>query len=732
MEMTVVCDTCFYRVPRGVAYRMWSLAIHAAWVTAGTIGFIEAIARLRRVGWLRDSPIWIWELVEVFSVFAVLATWKLAIGDLSLLLLPITATALMYLHWHPGRRLWPSTWLILALLAGCESIGPLWPVNPPTVKAVFWVLPFAASILSLWNVSPLVMLPVILMTSVIASLMPGSGLHFMDFVAGSVSSVLFVTYGCERLYRERALRESGIDHLTGVLNRRGAQTWMRKHAGLWTIAIMVDLDEFKFVNDTYGHDAGDQLLQETARRLRESVRPEDAVIRWGGDEFLVLISPSEPHRQPEDIAYRLHRRLTEAAVDAKGLPSPLPIHASVGVAAGPLNDDLISRADQALLRTKQASKNAVSVWTPTETAPAYSNDDISMGQPLNWAIQAFGALVRYSPVGFVLTATDHTIVEVNPAFERITGYPRSQLIGRKPKLLAWRVEDNRELYEQVRTHLTRRRQWSGLFENQRPTGERWVAREHIGAVELGGRIIGYCSVVLPGSPASNQAVSGKSEQYPEQRDLSISTDFLAAFAHVAEWGIPGLEEHVQRVQEYVRWLAQLAAANSILDAAEVELIARASVAHDIGKAAVPRDILLKPGRLSPEEYAYIKRHAEYGRLMLQDVLQHWTHARTALAERLFQYAVDIAWSHHERWDGNGYPRRLKGTDIPLAGRVTAIADVLDALLSKRPYKEPWTSEQVVAYFREQRGGQFDPQLVDLMLQHWEERPVHRTNANRPC
>ena len=126
--------------------------------------------------------------------------------------------------------------------------------------------------------------------------------------------------------------------------------------------------------------------------------------------------------------------------------------------------------------------------------------------------------------------------------------------------------------------------------------------------------------------------------------------------------------------------------------------------HDIGKIAIPDSILLKNGKLTGEEYVIMKTHTTLG----YETLKH--------SEReLLQAAAIVAREHHERWDGKGYPRGLAGEDIHVFGRITALADVYDALRSKRVYKDPWPLEKVLNLFTEERGKQFDPRLVDVFM-----------------
>ncbi len=155
-------------------------------------------------------------------------------------------------------------------------------------------------------------------------------------------------------------------------------------------------------------------------------------------------------------------------------------------------------------------------------------------------------------------------------------------------------------------------------------------------------------------------------------------------------------EHIQRIGR----LSQQLALQIGWKEEDAEVLRHASAMHDIGKIGVPDHILLKPGKLDPQEWEVIKAHTTAGAQILADS-----------SNPLVQMARDIAMSHHERWDGNGYPAGLKGEEIPIAARICAVVDVYDALLAKRSYKEAWTAEQALAEIQQGSGSQFDPQLV---------------------
>ena len=180
-------------------------------------------------------------------------------------------------------------------------------------------------------------------------------------------------------------------------------------------------------------------------------------------------------------------------------------------------------------------------------------------------------------------------------------------------------------------------------------------------------------------------------------------------ASLAEYRDNETGNHIIRTRHYVHLLArqlqQTSAGVACLDDSAVELLARSAPLHDIGKIGVPDEILLKPGRLTSEKFEEMKKHAEHGK----DALMH---AKAKLGDNHFlQLAAEIAWTHHEKWDGSGYPRGLSGEDIPLSGRIMAVADVYDALISRRVYKDASTHEQAMAYILDHSGSQFDPEVV---------------------
>ena len=182
-------------------------------------------------------------------------------------------------------------------------------------------------------------------------------------------------------------------------------------------------------------------------------------------------------------------------------------------------------------------------------------------------------------------------------------------------------------------------------------------------------------------------------------------DTVERLSIAAEFRDDETARHVQRMSRYTSLLAVRAGA----DAERAELVRTAAVMHDVGKIGIPDSILLKPGKLTPEERRIMEQHSEIGYRIL-----------SGSRAELLTLAAQIAWTHHERVDGTGYPRRLAGDTIPLEGRMAAIADVFDALTSHKVYRKASPLGQAVDIMREGRGTQFDADLLDLFLDSMDE------------
>jgi putative two-component system response regulator len=202
-------------------------------------------------------------------------------------------------------------------------------------------------------------------------------------------------------------------------------------------------------------------------------------------------------------------------------------------------------------------------------------------------------------------------------------------------------------------------------------------------------------------------VAERTEEVRLTQDVTIQ-----ALASLAETRDNDTGAHLRRTQLYLQVLAK---ALQGLDDRTIELLTKSAPLHDIGKVGVPDHILLKPGRLTAEEFEVIKRHPVLGRDALQKAEEN-----LGTSSHFLRLARDIAYTHHEKWDGTGYPQGLSGEAIPLGGRLMALADVYDALISRRVYKEAFSHEDAVAEIVKGRGSHFDPALVDLFLENSDQ------------
>lgn len=204
-----------------------------------------------------------------------------------------------------------------------------------------------------------------------------------------------------------------------------------------------------------------------------------------------------------------------------------------------------------------------------------------------------------------------------------------------------------------------------------------------------------------------------------QKKISeMQSHVISGLANLIENRDTDTGEHISRTSNYVKKLAAHAREDGVyadvIDENFISLMYTLAPMHDIGKILVPDDILKKPGRLTPEEFELMKMHASLGGKVVSEVLAGITD------EEYLAFASDIATGHHEKWNGSGYPFGLKGEEIPLPARIMAIADVFDALISERCYKQPMPFEQAVEVIREGAGSHFDPCLVEVFLRHKEE------------
>ncbi len=180
---------------------------------------------------------------------------------------------------------------------------------------------------------------------------------------------------------------------------------------------------------------------------------------------------------------------------------------------------------------------------------------------------------------------------------------------------------------------------------------------------------------------------------------------LQVLGNAAEYKDPETAAHIQRMAHYCKIIAEC----MFNDMDTVDLVFNSSQLHDVGKMGIPDSILLKPGKLDNDEFDKMKTHSFIGYNMLKNAESEY-----------LRTGATIAIHHHEKYDGSGYPNGLKGEEIHMYGRISAVADVFDALTSKRPYKDPWPIEKAINLLIEEKGKHFDPQVVDIFVENIEK------------
>lgn len=293
--------------------------------------------------------------------------------------------------------------------------------------------------------------------------------------------------------------------------------------------------------------------------------------------------------------------------------------------------------------------------------------------------------------------TDHSghITYANEKFCEISGYTRQELLGKHHTMIRHPDMPDSVLKEMWQT-ISSKKSWNGIIKNLKKDGSIYIVDSAISPIlDIDGEIIEYIGL----HKDITEIIQLKEEVEATQIEL------LMTLGYVGESRSKETANHVRRVAEYAKIIADAYGMEPHL-AHHLWLV---SPLHDIGKIGIPDAILNKPSKLTPDEFEIIKTHAEIG----------WSFFKNS-SHPLLQSAAIIANEHHERWDGKGYPRGLQGDDIHIFGRITAIADVFDALAVKRVYKEAWQFEEILDYFKTERGKQFDPTLIDLMLENLDK------------
>ena len=293
------------------------------------------------------------------------------------------------------------------------------------------------------------------------------------------------------------------------------------------------------------------------------------------------------------------------------------------------------------------------------------------------------------------TTPQGIITYVNDQFCEISGYTKDELIGKSHNLLR-HPDMDKKVFTEMWVTILNKQPWNGIVKNKKKDGTYYWVKATINPIlDNNGNIEEFIAV-------RNDIT--KAIQLHEELERT-QEDMIMRIGEIGETRSLETGYHVRRVAEYSRILAQKCG----LSSQEIRYLSDASPMHDIGKIGIPDTILQKAGPLNDDEWTIMRTHSETGYHFFENS-----------DSPLLKAAAIIAYEHHEKWDGSGYPRRLKGEEIHIYGRITAISDVFDALGSDRCYKKAWSNEQIYALIKSERGKHFDPILVDLFFEHLDE------------
>jgi len=303
-------------------------------------------------------------------------------------------------------------------------------------------------------------------------------------------------------------------------------------------------------------------------------------------------------------------------------------------------------------------------------------------------------------------ATNGKITYANDAFYKISQYTEAESLGRSHNIVRHPDMDP-AVFEDMWQTITSKKEWRGIIKNRAKDGSEYVVDSLIiPLLDTNNEIIEYLGIRHDITKLEHYTDDLKNQLEIAVKDIvDTQKEVVFTMGAIGETRSKETGFHVKRVAEYSYILAIL----SGLDEESAQLLKLASPMHDIGKVGIPDAILNKPGKLDFDEFEIMKTHATLGYEMLKGSTRD-----------ILQTSSIVAYEHHEKWDGTGYPRGLKKGNIHIYGRITAICDVFDALGSDRCYKKAWKLDDILKHFKEQSGKQFDPNLVKLFFDNLDK------------
>ena len=554
--------------------------------------------------------------------------------------------------------------------------------------------------------------------------------------------------------RARLEREAQTDSLTGLYNHRYFHERLRRELTLASAehtnvaVVMLDIDDFKKVNDVFGHAVGDDVLAELADHLRATVRSGDIVCRIGGEEFAVIVPNSRAERTLT-LARRLAERLDKVELELAGR-----IAVSIGIAQGPEHAanprELVACAEAAMMTAKARGKSQVVFFDDSDTErPAgrhTGGEDIRSIAHLKMLQSLGGKLNRSNDVREIGMAIANEL-------RQLIDYHNCRVFIREGEELApIAFQGDLTGHDRTAAQVFRTRVGEGLTGHVVETGDPLLLddasacefaveiegtakiEESIIAVPLhyGSRVTGAIVVSKLGLSqfdeddlrllevlAGHAAVALENARLYEEARREAATanallgDLERTFLSTVEALANALEARDEYTSSHARWItdtALLVGQELGLDDDTLKRLELGALFHDIGKIGIPNSVLLKPGPLTDEERTLIETHPELGAKIIAPIDQ-------------LQDVCGIVRACHERWDGGGYPDRKVGEEIPLEARIIFACDAFHAMTTDRPYRSALETAEALRRLEEAAGSQFDPKVVEVCLRVLEHAPA---------
>lgn len=499
------------------------------------------------------------------------------------------------------------------------------------------------------------------------------------------------------------------DALTGVYNRRYYEDRIKQMTAS-VGAAMIDMDDFKIYNDTYGHNAGDLALITTVEAIRRCIRKNDTLIRYGGDEFLLVLQGISETMFREKLK-QIRTEIYNANVPTY---SRLQLSASIGgvMSAGRTVEETVMEADKFMYLAKNRKNTVVTEkdfaneegedGTALEALKVKQQilivDDSEMNREILTEMlqddfrileaengeEALKMLKQYG-TGISLMLLD-IVMPVMNGFEVLAAMAREHWMDDIPVIMI--SSEGSEEY-------IRRAYEMGIADYiRRPFDAKIVYQRVFNTIKLYAkqrRLISLVADQIYEKEKNNRMMVGILSQIVEFRNGESGPHVL----HIQTLTRLLLERLVQKTGQYgLSWSEQY-------------MISMASALHDIGKVGIDEKILNKPGKLTKEEFDIMKTHTLIGATMLENLKMYQ-------GEILLEVAYQICRWHHERYDGKGYPDGLVGEEIPISAQVVSLADAYDALISDRVYKKAYSHEQAVKMILNGECGAFNPVLLECL------------------